>query len=170
MGDRGPIPNLDSDLARPRARKGGGAAPEATEGERLSVTIPEPYPEWDELSMMAYNSLLTSGQKEFFQDSDWAYAFILLDEFNAYRRPIPARRMNKETHKFEDVYDDDGNQVFYRKLSGQMFQTLMSALGALGMTEGDRRRMRIELKKRPTGPSATVTAIESARRQLAEAE
>lgn len=172
MGQRGPIPNRDNDLARARSRKGGEAQQPATRGRLLPVTIPDPDPDWSPVTMMAYRSLLSSGMSDFYQDSDWTYAWIVLSELDAYRSPVPLRRKDPETGKYEDVIDaETGEVVAYRKLSGQTFQAIMSALVSLGMTEGDRRRMRIELQEeKDSEASAELIAIDGYRQALEEGD
>lgn len=50
--------------------------------------------------------------------------------------------------------------VEYHKRSGQMLQTIMSSLTSLMLTEGERRRARLELAEpKPDVESAGVTAI-----------
>lgn len=151
----GPPPNRDSDLSRPRDRRGeagGNAGIPATKGELKPVNRPAPDPDWAPVAKMAYDSLITSGMADFYQDSDWAYAWIVLSELDVYRR--------RGT-------DKDGNPYATHKPSGQMFQAIMSAMVSLGMTEGDRRRMRIELEDpKPEEEPATVLAIADYRKDL----
>lgn len=77
---------------------------------------------------MLWDSLLTSGQSDFYQDSDWAFAYSLCEDLTRYKEPL---------------LDRDGNPYFKR--SGQMLQTIYSAMERLLVTEGDRRRVRVEL-------------------------
>ena len=50
------------------------------------------------------------------------------------------------------------------KPSAQMFAAWSSAAAELGMTEGARRRMRIEIERKPVLASAAVTAMDEYRR------
>lgn len=61
---------------------------------------------------------------DYFQDSDWAYLFSLCDDLSSLKKTR-----------------DDGGRV-----NGQILATIYSAFSSLGFTEGDRRRMRIELE------------------------
>ncbi|MDH6462068.1 hypothetical protein M2302_002243 [Micromonospora sp. A200] len=118
MGKRGPIPNREDDLARPRERKGGDVEP-ITRGELRKVTIPHADPNWHPIARKLWDSLKTSGQADFYQNSDWAFAYSLCEDLSYYKSS--------------------------GKRSGQMLQSIYSAMERLLVTEGDRRRVRIEL-------------------------
>jgi hypothetical protein len=135
MGLRGPVPNHSDDLARPRERKGGEQSP-VTKGMRLPATIPNPDPEWHPIALMLWDAALESGQRDFYQSTDWVMLWSLCEEISIYKEP----RVNRET----------GEQ--YHKRSGQMLQTIHAALGELLVTEGARRRVRIELQE-PEAPT-----------------
>lgn len=146
----GRIPDREENLARPRERKGSDQM-SVTKGTLRPVTVPPPDPEWGHAALMLYSSLLSSGMADFYQDSDWAYAWVVISELDAYRKPAPMREKGSDG-KYRDVVID-GEVQYYptHKISGQMFQSLMSAMGVLGLTEGDRRRMRIELSEPDEG-------------------
>lgn len=139
----GPIPNRTSDLSRERDANRNDRTP-VTKGTLRPTSRPAPDSEWGNVALMAYNSLITSGISDFYQDSDWAYAWIVLSELDVYRRK------GKMT---------DGTEYASHKPSGQMFAAIMSAMVSLGMTEGDRRRMRIELESPKEESDAEVLAI-----------
>ena len=137
---RGPIPNRDDDLARPRHRNGREQA-RATRGELRPVTVPDPDTDWHPIAMRLYEALRTSGQADFYQNSDWAFAFSVCDDLSHYKRTA--------------------------KRSGQMLQSIYSAMERLLVTEGDRRRVRIELQAPESDKqSASVLAIADYRREL----
>lgn len=165
MSTRGPIPNRDADLARPRNRKGTDTQA-ATPGTLRPVIVPEPNLEWHPVARMAWDSLETSGMADFYQNSDWAMAYVILEELHAYLTPGIDIRATREATK------EAGEPVTVRyperKLSGMTFTALMSALQALGMTEGDRRRMRIELHREEEKPDAQLIAIDGYRGMLDE--
>lgn len=102
---------------------------------------PDP-PSW--LSGLArdwYESLRTSGQAIYYTDSDWTSALII------------ARAIER----------------FDERPSAHMLTAILSGFGSLAATEGDRRRLRIELE-RQSGPDvdeqAGVTAINEWQRRL----
>jgi len=125
----GPVPNRSDDLARPRERKGSDVVP-VTKGVMRPVTIPEGDPDWHPIARMLWDSLQTSGQADFYQDSDWAFAYSVCEDLSLYKKPQISR---------------DGEE--YHKRSGQMLQTIYSAFERLLVSEGDRRRVRLELEQ-----------------------
>lgn len=136
----GPVPNRSEDLARPRERKGADQQSVKT-GEMRPVTIPRADPEWHPIARKMWDSLKTSGQADFFQNSDWAFAYSLMDDLSMYKKPFVSK---------------DG--VEYHKRSGQMLQVIMTSLERLLVTEADRRRARIELSA-PEEESETASVI-----------
>lgn len=108
----------ESELQRPRERAGAGALP-VTKGTLRPVTIPRVHPNWHADAKRFFNSLKTSGQSDFFQDSDWAFAVFLADEITEYKN-APRR-------------------------SSQMLASILTGMERLMLTEGDRRKARIEL-------------------------
>ena len=145
----GPIPNREADLARPRERKSGDVQ-SVTKGTLRPVKVPRAPSGWHPIAKRLFNSLKTSGQADFYQNSDWAFAYSLCDDLSYYKKPFV-----------------DRNGVEYHKRSGQMLQAIYSALERLLVTEGDRRRVRIELHE-PEDDStpAAVLAIADYQREL----
>jgi hypothetical protein len=145
----GPVPNREDDLARDRKRKGSEQVP-VTRGVMYPVVVPDPDPNWHPIALMLWQGLTTSGQREFYQNSDWAFAWSLCEDLSRYKEPLT---------------DKEGNEYFKR--SGQMLQTIYTAMDRLLVTEADRRRVRIELHEAPSEEaSASVTAIEEYKRAL----
>lgn len=136
----GPIPNREADLSRPRERRGPHVVP-VTKGTMLPTEVPEPDPDWHPISTMLWEGLVTSGQREFYQNSDWAYAWHICEELSIYKRQT--------------------------RRSAQMLASIMSAMGSLLVTEGDRRRVRIELTEpAPVEDEATVAVMDNYRSGL----
>ena len=145
----GPVPQREEALARPRSRKGGDQQ-QVTRGVMRKVEIPSPDPDWHPIAKMLWDALENSGQSDFYQQSDWAFAYSLCEDLSMYKSPHVSK---------------DGTE--YHKRSGQMLQTIYSAMERLLVTEGDRRRVRIELHEpEPEVKLASVTAIEDAQRAL----
>lgn len=140
MGARGPVPNREDDLARPRARKGSDEQP-VTKGEMKPVKIPNADRDWHPIARKLWDSLKTSGQADFYQNSDWAFAYSLCEDLSHYKSS--------------------------GKRSGQMLQTIYSSFERLLVAEGDRRRVRIELTElTPEQDSAAVVAIADYKKEL----
>lgn len=132
----------ESELARPRSRKGGdAAAPAITTGERRPVTIPREKTEWHADAKRWFKSLKTSGQADFFQDSDWALAVWIAGEMTYYR---------EQTRR-----------------SPEMLKTILSGMEKLMTSETDRLKARVELSAPAVEEdSAAVLAIADYRKDL----
>jgi hypothetical protein len=140
MGARGPVPNREDDLARPRARKGSDQQP-VIKGVMRPVKIPNADRSWHPIAQKLWDAAKESGQSDFYQQTDWALLFSLCEDLSEYKKS--------------------------RKRSGQMLQTIYSAFERLLIAEGDRRRVRIELTE-PEDEStpASVTAIDAYKQAL----
>lgn len=110
----------DSELQRPRERKGATQSAPNMIGERRGVKIPSRRNSWSANARKWYESLGTSGQADFFQDSDWAFALFIADEMTDY---------SKQARK-----------------SPEKLKALIDAMARLGTTEVDRLKSRIELQ------------------------
>lgn len=136
----GPIPNHSSDLSRGRDANRADR-PDLVKGERLPVTVYKADPNWHPAAKRLYNSVKTSGQAAFYQNSDWALLWALCDDMSHF--------------KSSD------------RRSAQMAATVYAGLGNLLLTEGERRKARIELDlPREQETPASVTAVEDYKRSL----
>lgn len=136
----GPVPNREADLARPRERNGKDAKP-VTRGEARPTSVPDVDPHWHPIARRLWDALATSGQADFYQDSDWAFAYSLCEDLSHYKSSM--------------------------KRSGQMLQTIYSAMERLLVAEADRRRVRIELHEpEDDAEPAAVLAIADYKREL----
>lgn len=129
----GPVGNREDDLSRPRERRGKDVVP-VTKGVLRPVgEWPMPDLTWHPIAKQLYESLQTSGQSDFYQDSDVALAFSICDDLSYAKKS--------------------------GKRSGQLLQTIYSAMERLLVTEGDRRRVRIELTEPEEKSDAAVLSI-----------
>lgn len=140
MGVRGPVPNRSADLSRDRDVDRGDRAP-ITKGLSRPATIPEPDAEWHAIATMLWNAALESGQADFYESSDYAWLFNICEELSRYKKAD--------------------------KRSSMMFAALNQAFEALLITEGARRRVRIELQDETDDEDeAVVTQMDDYRRGL----
>lgn len=147
MGARGPIPEREANLARPRERKGKDEQP-VKKGTLFPTHQPEADPEWTPLAKMIWQSLADSGQSAYYQQSDWAYAYMLCEQITEYH-------INLETGEVK------------KRRSPEMLKAIMNGLSNLLMTEGDRRRVRIELEEPEVEESkATLTIMSQYKENL----
>lgn len=105
------------------------------------VVVPEPDEEWHPIARRWYEALGESGQSRFYEPSDWAAAQYAAE---AMSRNLAAGRF-----------------------SAQMFAAVWSAMNDLLTTEGDRRRVRMELQRPSAGASTEgVTVLDDYRAAL----
>jgi hypothetical protein len=136
MGAHGPIPKRSEERRR-RNKDDGPELVQAPSGPPEDLPeLPEPDPLWHPIATDWYLSLQESGQAVFYQASDWAMA--------RYAAELMSRGLSSD-----------------RPPNGQYVAALNSLMSGLLTTEGDRRRARLELERRPAGKqaSASVTAI-----------
>lgn len=141
MGQRGPVGKRSEDIRGHRSKDEADAVTRVTvEGE---VVQPEPDPEWHPIAAQLWAAMAESGQANFYEPSDWAIAYSLMDDLTYYKRGS--------------------------KRSGQMLQTIMSTLSSLLLTEGDRRRVALELNRKPSdegGGDEKVAVMDKWRQKL----
>ena len=115
MGSRGPIPKTSDDRRRRNS----------SERDIVKLEVPRehrPRPaarEWGKLARAHYSDFKKSPQSRFYVASDWAMLWMLCNELDRYDK---AERRN-----------------------GQILTALLSGFSSLLATEGDRRRLQIEL-------------------------
>ena len=109
----------ESELQRPRSRKGGGAK-NASKGVAYGGQWYQPNADWSLEIKQLWNAAKRSGGAAFYEQSDVALLYMILDDLNRAR---------------------SGG-----RLSGQLLQTLYSQLNKFLLTEADRRAANIELE------------------------
>ncbi|MBN6777424.1 hypothetical protein JRG19_02520 [Pseudoclavibacter alba] len=98
------------------------------------VKPPAASSEWHPIAKRLWKAAKESGQSRFYEPSDWAVLYSLMDDLTYYKQA--------------------------RVRSGQMLQTIMSSLSSLLLTEGDRRRLQIELAKPVEAEASSVGEAE----------
>jgi hypothetical protein len=135
---RGPVPKRDE--ARRRRNK-----PEKstdTVEAQGRVKAPPANAHWHALAKRFYAGLKTSAQAKFYEPSDWQVAHVTMELLS--------------------------NELRATKPSASMVAVIFQQLNGLGATEGDRRRMRIEIEREPPAEEDIPDAadIDEARRRL----
>ena len=117
MGTRGPVPKRDDERKRTNER------PMETTRAVGAAEVKQPRGDgdWHPIVKKLWKAMGESGQSQFYEPSDWAIAYSTMDDLSDYKRQ--ARR------------------------SPAMLQVIMSSLSNLLVTEGDRRRVQIELSR-----------------------
>lgn len=125
----------EEELAYPREKNGAARVAPITHGELQPVTRrPLPDPQWHPIATGIYDSVQTSGEVSWYQDSDWWMLYNLCEELSDYKK--------------QD------------RRNGQILSSILSALDNLLLTEAARRKARIELQRPPEPkPDLSVVAI-----------
>lgn len=136
MGSRGPVPKR-SDLRRGHASRSAAETVVTRLPGAPAVEVPEPDAEWDPIARMIWDGACESGQARFYEPSDYALLYSLMDDLTYYKRQ--SRR------------------------SSEMLASIMSGLSSLLVTEGDRRRVRVELTREPVAGERSAGVVEMER-------
>lgn len=169
-------PKRQSELARPRARKGGDVKPQVL-GTRYSPTVPDPDETWHPIATALYKSLAESGQSDFYQSSDWVFAYTVCDDLSRYKEQEDATRNAVALSDRWFSLDEEGrieaglhpkhSPYIPKGGSAMKLVTIMDGLGRLAMTEVDRLKVRMELKEASDPDAlAEVVAIDDAKKRL----
>lgn len=130
----GTIPNHTDDLSPAGERKRKERGIVVTKAKAEPVLEFTPHPEWHAIALMVWNSALTSGGSTFYQNTDLAALFLTCEGIDHW--------LNQGSRK-----------------SPELLRVLLQQLGNLLFTEGDRRKLRIELQKAPDDDTAWLDAI-----------
>jgi hypothetical protein len=155
MGSRGPVPKRTDQLHGHRSKEELAAVTKIIDPAPICES-PAPDPDWHPVAMAWFDSLASSGQRIFYQPSDWATAVLI------------AESMSRDLG--EQVVGVTPSGEILRDtipLKGASLSAYLKAMGGLMVTEGDRRRAAVELQKaQATDPDAeraagTVTDLRS---------
>ena len=142
MGAHGPIPKRSEERRRRNKDDGPGLVQAPAGAPAALPELPEPDPNWHDIASDWYLSLRESGQAAFYEPSDWAVA--------RYAAELMSRALQSD-----------------RPPNGQLVAALNSVMSSLLSTEGERRRARMELERKPTGPKLAAVRPLDAYRDLA---
>lgn len=118
-----PAPKMrESELARPRSRKGTAHSEPVTRAEAKPPLTIEPDPEWHPTVALIWEAGLSSGQADFYESSDLAVLHLTCTGI--------------------DHWLSQGG-----RRSPELLRVLMQNLSGLMFTESDRRKARIELQR-----------------------
>jgi hypothetical protein len=177
MGSRGPVPKR-SDQRR-RRNKPSEKVTDKTPAGRARETPPvsrasqpaeaaaetEPAGEvrkanarWHPVAKRWFESLSASGQSKFYEPSDWATAELIAESISRELKP-----------QVVGVTKDGEAVMVAVPPKGQTISAWLKGMSVLLVTEGDRRRMQLELQRPdPAGEEAAgdVSEIDEYRRRL----
>ena len=129
MGVRGPVPKRTSERLGHLTKA--ERASSATVDVAGPVIVPPPDETWHPLASEWYLSLAESGQKKFFEPSDWAAARLVAFEMTRMLADAP---------------------------SPTQFKAIWTAMGELLTTEGARRRVKVEISRKPLAAAPASVA------------
>lgn len=107
------------------------------------VEIPVADEGWDPVTKMIWDSLPRSGQAIFYEPADWAAAYLMCESIDRDLKP----QVVGITEQGEVVRD-------VIPLKGASLSAYIKMMTSLLMTEGDRRRARIELERQKAKDAA----------------
>jgi len=116
-----------------------------------SVVAPVADDAWHRVARTWYDSLALSGQSRFYEPSDWATAFLIAESIS--------RDLSEQVVGFTEK---DGAIFAVIPLKGASLSAYLKAMASLLVTEGDRRRSRVELERGAAvdaDEEASVTAL-----------
>lgn len=130
-GAGGAVPKR-SDQRRRRNKQ-----PEPDRAPAREVTVPEPGEKWHSIAVSWFESLKVSGQSVFYEQSDWATAYLLAESISRDLKP-----------QVVGVNDETGEPVLATiPMKGASLAAYLKAMSVLLVTEGDRRRAGVELER-----------------------
>jgi len=145
VGSRGPVPQR-SDQRRRRNVDPAGPVTKAAAGTSRRRRPRPADPEWHKLIRELYGDIAESGQSAFYEPSDWGMLRVGCQVMS--------------------------DQMLSGKPSAVMFASWDALMARLLVTEGDRRRLRLELEReKPANPDAdaAVASMDAWRQKLGSA-
>lgn len=130
MGARGPVPKRDG-----QRRRRNKPEVETTEAPGApEVAVPKGNSRWHPVARRWFDALAASGQSRFYEPSDWATAELL------------AESMSRDLREQVVGVTKDGDVVKATvPINGARLASYLKGCSLLLVTEGDRRRARLEL-------------------------
>lgn len=156
-GAGGPVPKR-SDMRHGHRSKAEIAAIDKAPGA-AHVEVPPADEEWHPIARRWYESLAASGQRAFYEPSDWATAYLIAESISRDLKP-----------QFVGISEKTGEPIIETiPMKGASLAAYLKAMTALLVTEGDRRRARLELERGAQADAdedAAVTALDEYRRRF----
>lgn len=164
-GERGPIGKRSDERRRTNTPESMGQLPVAKGVGRFDFDIPEPDDAWHPLARQLWDGLVDSGMSDYYQFADWAAAHIMCETLS--------RELLPQFVGFQDRFDRGLGIMEHLPtkmklpIKGGNLTAILRMFAILGVTEGDRRRLNIELQRGPAEENpddaamATVTDIET---------
>lgn len=152
MGGRGPVPKRSDQRRRTNAPD----QPIDSLPGAAHAPSPEADENWHPVAKAWFDALGTSGQSQLYQPSDWATAVLIAESMSRDLSP-QAIGITEQGEVVRDVIP----------LKGASLSAYLRAMAVLMVTEGDRRRLHLELERtKASDPDedrsqATITSLQS---------
>lgn len=174
------IPMRSSELVDQRADR----VDRVAHGVARPTNVHQPKSDWDRAVKDLFVSFANSGQVDFWQESDWAFAYLVCDDLSEYRKQqrehVRSRKVCEDwRRRAKPLKPDEREAAGFARLeppvtpavSAVKLQIAYENLARLMVTEADRRRVHIELDEPASdeGVSAVVTQMDEYRKRLASA-
>ena len=159
MGVRGPAPKRADE--RRRMNKPAVGEEITTAPAAVKVRVPRADSSWHKVAKMWFQSLAKSGQSRFYEPSDWSTAYLIAESIS--------RDLSQQVIGFTEK---EGAIFGTIPLKGASLSAYLKAMSSLLVTEGDRRRSRVELERGMVvdeDEAASVTALAGFQSKLASA-
>jgi hypothetical protein len=144
-----PGPPRKKDAERRRRNKDGVETVVVNVDELLAgeVEIPVADPDWEPLTKSFYDSFAKSGQSIWMEPTDWMTAYTLMETLDRWLKP-----QDVKVGESRPAVQEGGEveYLFEQKIipmPGNVMNSILKGLTSLMATEGDRRRLRIELER-----------------------
>lgn len=172
MGTRGPL--AAKGLKRRKSRQ--AALDAATTVGQIEVDVEAPFepPEtWHTTAIQLYESAQRSGQAEFYTETDWVKLYMLCEQLTLNLQPTFvgfAKQAEVLTVNGKDEVHYVQKPISgFVPMNGATLNAIQAMMASLGISEGDRRRVGIELIRTPKS-AATNEAEQQARADAALVE
>lgn len=140
----GPVPKRSDQ----RRRRNKPVTPIVTAPGQPMVVAPPADEGWHLIARDWFESLAKSGQSRFYEPSDWATARLIAESISRDLKP-----------QFVAMSEATGKPLYEAiPMRGASLAAYLKAMTALLVTEGDRRRVRVELEREPHDDSADRAA------------
>lgn len=104
---------------------------------RAEVVMPDPDENWHPIARRWYEALAESAQCVYYEPSDWAVAFTMAESLSRDLNP-----------RFAGINEDTGKPMMVKQpLNGASINAYGKIFASLLLTEGDRRRLQIEITR-----------------------
>lgn len=171
MGKRGPMHQRG--LKRRKSRQ--DAIDAATTQGTVEADFESPFEpddNWHPEALALYEAAEKSGQAEWYAESDWMKLYMLCDQLSQNLQPqfVGFAKQSRvvEVNGEERLVQEDVPIAGVRPMNGATINALQSLMSSLGISEGDRRRMGIELQREKQGGETDVEKQAREAAQLVE--